>query len=180
MIGDDIDHKIPEGNGRSLAQPIVYITYTSNERGRVSNPEPLGQCLVRLTLTLKLLGHFFQNVISFFDAVHLMCNSFIWNWSNTMNVNSALWILMAWCFRTMASVATVLTTHPCVSRCLRVKESAKFTSPSPVVGNTLISGGLSSHTTDNAVNSMSRHLHEWRMNDYIVQCQLTKIKQYHT
>ena len=30
-------------------------------------------------------------------------------------------MLMAWCFSTRASVATVLTTHPCVSRCLRVK-----------------------------------------------------------
>ena len=29
---------------------------------------------------------------------------------------------MAWCFSTRASVATVLTTHPCVSRCLRVKQ----------------------------------------------------------
>ena len=28
---------------------------------------------------------------------------------------------MVWCFSTGASVATVLTTHPCVSRCLRVK-----------------------------------------------------------
>ena len=28
---------------------------------------------------------------------------------------------MVWCFSTRASVATVLTTHPCVSRCLRVK-----------------------------------------------------------
>ena len=27
---------------------------------------------------------------------------------------------MAWCFSTRASVATVLTTHPCVSQCLRV------------------------------------------------------------
>ena len=27
---------------------------------------------------------------------------------------------MAWCFSTRASVATVLTTHPCVSWCLRV------------------------------------------------------------
>ena len=27
---------------------------------------------------------------------------------------------MAWCFSTRASVATALTTHPCVSRCLRV------------------------------------------------------------
>ena len=72
-------------------------------------------------LTLKWLGHFFfQNVISFSDAVHLMCNIFIWNWSNTMNAYSALWILMAWCFSTRASVATVLTTHPCVSRGLRV------------------------------------------------------------
>ena len=29
-------------------------------------------------------------------------------------------MLMAWCFSTRASVATVLTTHPCVSWCLRV------------------------------------------------------------
>ena len=29
-------------------------------------------------------------------------------------------MLMAWCFSTRASVATVLTTHPCVSRCLGV------------------------------------------------------------
>ena len=36
-------------------------------------------------LTLKWLGHFFQNVISFSDAVYL-CAIFIWNWSNTMNV----------------------------------------------------------------------------------------------
>ena len=67
---------------------------------------------------------FFQNVISFSDAVHLMCNILIWNWSNTVNVKSALWILMPWCFSTMASVATVLTTHPCVSRCLRLTQSA--------------------------------------------------------
>ena len=30
---------------------------------------------------------------------------------------------MAWCFSTKASVATVLTMHPCVSWCLRVNES---------------------------------------------------------
>ena len=28
------------------------------------------------SLTLKWLGHFFQNVISFADAVHPMCNIF--------------------------------------------------------------------------------------------------------
>ena len=51
-----------------------------------------------------------------------MCNIFIWNWSNRINVQSALWILMAWCFSTRASVATMLTTHPCISRCLRVNK----------------------------------------------------------
>ena len=35
---------------------------------------------------------------------------------------SALWILMAWCFSTRASVITVLTKPPCVSRCLTVRE----------------------------------------------------------
>ena len=30
---------------------------------------------------------------------------------------------MAWCFSTRASVATVLTTHPCISRCLRVNQA---------------------------------------------------------
>ena len=30
---------------------------------------------------------------------------------------------MTWCFSTRASVATMLTTHPCVSRCLRVNQS---------------------------------------------------------
>ena len=37
-------------------------------------------------LTLKWLGHFFQNGISLSDAVHLICNIFIWNWSYTVNV----------------------------------------------------------------------------------------------
>ena len=29
---------------------------------------------------------FFQNVISLSDVVHLMCDIFIWNWSNAMNI----------------------------------------------------------------------------------------------
>ena len=47
---------------------------------------------------------------------------------------SVLRILMAWCFSTRASVATVLTTHPCVSRCLRVKTWV-FRNPGPVRSN---------------------------------------------
>ena len=42
------------------------------------------------------------------------------NWSNAMNIQSALWVLRAWCFSTRASVATVLSLHPFVSRILGV------------------------------------------------------------
>ena len=35
----------------------------------------------------------------------------------TTNILSAQWVLMAWCFSTRASAATVLSTHPCVSSC---------------------------------------------------------------
>ena len=37
-----------------------------------------------------------------------------------MNIQSALWVLMAWCLSTRASVATVLGMHPCISSCLWV------------------------------------------------------------
>ena len=50
---------------------------------------------------------------------------------------------MAWCFSTRASVATVLTTHPCVSRCLRVK---------------IISHGMSSCHTISPLNVWSGEL----------------------
>ena len=72
-------------------------------------------------LTLKRRGHFFQYVILFPNVVQQKCNIFKWSCSNKLNVKSVLWILMAWCFSTRASVVTVLTRHPCVSRCLRVK-----------------------------------------------------------
>ena len=58
------------------------------------------------------LGHFFQNVILFSNAVHYKRNILQWNHSSTMNILSTLWTLMAWCFSTRASVATVLNTHP--------------------------------------------------------------------
>ena len=37
--------------------------------------------------------------------------------SDTMDIQSDLWILMAWCFSTRSLVATVLSTHPSVSSC---------------------------------------------------------------
>ena len=66
-------------------------------------------------LTLKHLGHSFQNVI-WFDHWNILA----WNYYSTMNIWSALWLLMTWCFSTGASVATVLNTHSCISSCLRV------------------------------------------------------------
>ena len=67
-----------------------------------------------------------------------MSHIFIWNWSNELNVESVLMILMAWCFSTRASVATVLTTHPCVSRCLRVNRTANegYSGPNNITDNT--------------------------------------------
>ena len=54
------------------------------------------------------------NIMLFFFLFHL-------NWSNEKDISLALWILMARCFDTRASVAIVLSMHPCVSSCLWVK-----------------------------------------------------------
>ena len=74
-------------------------------------------------LTLKPLGYFFSKCNSTFSIIHSEWNIVVWNHPSTMNILSTLWILMAWCFSTRASVATVLNTYPCVSRCLRVNYS---------------------------------------------------------
>ena len=63
---------------------------------------------------------FFKISFHFLMFIHYKCHILVWNWSNTMNISSALWVLMSWCFSTRASVATVLSMHPCVSSCLGV------------------------------------------------------------
>ena len=65
-------------------------------------------------------GHFFQNVNLVCGAVHCKGNAFVWNWFNTIDAWSVLWVLMASCFSTRASVATVLITDPWRSRYLWV------------------------------------------------------------
>ena len=55
-----------------------------------------------------------------------------------MNAYSALWILMAWCFSTRVSVAIVLNTYPCVSRCLRVNQAQQMLRKSIVVSHTVV------------------------------------------
>ena len=67
-----------------------------------------------------LLFFFVLNMISYSSVVDYECNIFIWNWSKTTNVNSALWMLMSWRFSTRASEGTMLGMHQCVSGCLRV------------------------------------------------------------
>ena len=65
---------------------------------------------MRTLLTFKQLANFFQNFISFSYIVPYNCIS-VQNCSITMDIQSAWWILMAWCFSTEASVATVLSFH---------------------------------------------------------------------
>ena len=42
------------------------------------------------------MDYFFQNVMLFSNIVHYEQNILVWNYSNTMNISSTLWILMAW------------------------------------------------------------------------------------
>ena len=72
-------------------------------------------------LTLKQLGHFFQNVFLFSHVVYHGWYVLVRNYSNTMNILTTLWILMTWCFSTKASVATVVTMQACISQHLGVK-----------------------------------------------------------
>ena len=54
---------------------------------------------------------FFSKRDFFSCVVHYECKISVWNWSNAMNILSALWVLMVWCFNTRASVATLLNMH---------------------------------------------------------------------
>ena len=77
-------------------------------------------------LTLEKLFFFLQC-----DIIFSCCSQQIpisaWNHSNTMNILSAWWVLITWCLSTRASVATVLSKHPCISSCLWVKQTSKAT-----------------------------------------------------
>ena len=66
---------------------------------------------------------FFKIQLHFLILFHINSNISIWNWSNCKDIYSALWILMAWCFSTRPSVATVMSMHPtypCISSYLWV------------------------------------------------------------
>ena len=87
-------------------------------------PSPMGRGI--LVDHWSTISSFFENVILDSDIVHYKYNIFVCNMSNTIDTWSALWLLMAWCFSTRASVATVLITHSCISRCLCVNLLTSF------------------------------------------------------
>ena len=60
----------------------------------------------------------FQTVNLFYHIIHFNCNISVWNRPSTVNIQLAVWVLMAWCFSTRASVATVPSMHPCILSCL--------------------------------------------------------------
>ena len=118
--------------------------------------------------SIKFQGHTGQNITDFdpnwafpdsrpvaaFKSLRFAL--FIWNWSNTIDVRLALWMLMAWCFCTRASVATVLTTHTCVSWCLGVNKHTVFEPLRYDVNNVHWSGafwGLCGNTNNNCRGS---------------------------
>ena len=47
-------------------------------------------------------------------------------WFNAMDIWSVQWLLMPWCFSTRTSLATVLSTHPCVSSCYGLRGLQRF------------------------------------------------------
>ena len=66
----------------------------------------------------KTNGYFFFKIwLYFLMWLPISRIFFIWNWSNASDIWSALWIMMTCCFSTRASVATVVSMHPCMSSC---------------------------------------------------------------
>ena len=65
---------------------------------------------------------FFLNIIKFSEVVYYIINVILMSetWYNAMDIGSALWILMAWCFSTRTSLTTTPSKHPCVSSYLWV------------------------------------------------------------
>ena len=64
---------------------------------------------------------FVQNVMFICNVAHYKGYVLVRNWFNTMYISFALWISMASCFSSRASVATVLSTHLCLSSCFGVQ-----------------------------------------------------------
>ena len=64
-----------------------------------------------MSLTLKGWVTFSWNCILDSMGINLKSNRFLWNLCDTTYTESVLWVLMAWCFSTRASAATIQTNN---------------------------------------------------------------------
>ena len=74
-----------------------------------------------ISIFKSLINWVFFYGIVFSTIILFKCNISVWNWSNTMNILSALWILMV--FSTRALVATRLSMHLRISSCTWVNSN---------------------------------------------------------
>ena len=87
-----------QSTSKDLCSNFIYFTHFF---GVASLPlKQLYDCLGASYTLLRRWVIIFLNVIIFSHLVSCNCNISEWIGSNTMNVQSALWILMSWCFST--------------------------------------------------------------------------------
>ena len=108
-----ISHQMPQPSITKFSFKITYLKFCSNlpraNELRLMTSEWEQNWSYVKYLTLQQVGNFFfQNVILLSNDILYACNISIWNWSDTMNIKSAQWIMMVRGFRTSTSVSTVL------------------------------------------------------------------------
>ena len=111
-------------NSDSIAKSIE-IMLTPQCEGGCTGPLIISWMLLKWSSaprwTLEQLGHWcFSKFHVIFECCSLWTWYFVSHWFNAMGIWPALWILVVWCVSTRASVATTLSTHPCVSNGLWV------------------------------------------------------------
>ena len=105
----------------SLVAPLVVkIKTTSGAESLVKHCKIIGKWSTSSFISM-LWAAFKQLHLNIYIYIHIFylliffcyeCNIFVSIGSNTINISLAQWILMTGCFSTMASVSTVLSTHP--------------------------------------------------------------------
>ena len=85
--------QVPWELGVNLALMILIYFIRSDYNDKRSTPS-------HDIFTLKKPGIFFQNVVLFSYVFGNTCNILVWNLSDTMNILSALCLLIAWCSST--------------------------------------------------------------------------------
>ena len=73
--------------------------------------------MIIIYVNVKQIIWVFLNVFLFSNEVNHKCNNSACNYSNTISIHSALWVLMALCFKHEGISTTMLNKHPCLSSC---------------------------------------------------------------